>query len=145
MNNRDKFAKSLGKKVVEQYFSNMYNAHMDRVINANPGSIKMDSINRLKKEIVDLKLTDAKVLLAKIDIAKAVCNDNQSQLLATVEKNAKVIPGELFPANIVYRVKGNITPAQQERWIKVLETVKTRCTYPGTERQIQGFVDYLKM
>lgn len=144
MDNRDKFAKSLGKKVVEQYFSNMYNAHMDRVINANPGSIKMDSINRLKKEIVDLKLTDAKVLLAKIDIAKAICNDNQSQLLAVVEKNAKVIPGELFPVNIVYRVKGNITPAQQERWIKVLETVKTRCTYPGTERQIQGFVDYLK-
>lgn len=144
LNNRDKFVKSLGEEVVEQHFIKLYNARLDKVINARPGSIKVDSIDRLKKEIVALKLTNDKVLLAKTAIAKAFWGGNQNQLLLAAEKGVKIIPSEQFPLSLAYRVKDNVTPAQLNRWIKICETVIANCKYSGTAKRMQGILDHLK-
>lgn len=144
LNNRDKFIQSLGAEVVEQHFFNMYNARLNKVLNANFGSIKVDSIDRLKKEIVALKLTDDKALLAKTAIARAFWGGNQNQLLLAVEKGVKVIPSEQFPINLAYRVKDNLTSAQLNRWVKICETVIANCKYSGTAKRMQGILDYLK-
>ena len=144
LNNRDKFVKSLGEEVVEQHFIKLYNARLDKVINARPGSIKVDSIDRLKKEIVALKLTNDKVLLAKTAIARAFWGGNQNQLLLAAEKGVKIIPSEQFPLSLAYRVKDNVTPAQLNRWIKICETVIANCKYSGTAKRMQGILDHLK-
>lgn len=144
LNNRDKFVKSLGEEVVEQHFIKLYNTRLDKVINARPGSIKVDSIDRLKKEIVALKLTNDKVLLAKTAIARAFWGGNQNQLLLAAEKGVKIIPSEQFPLSLAYRVKDNVTPAQLNRWIKICETVIANCKYSGTAKRMQGILDHLK-
>lgn len=144
LNNRDKFVKSLGEEVVEQHFIKLYNTRLDKVINARPGSIKVDSIDRLKKEIVALKLTNDKVLLAKTAIARAFWGGNQNQLLLAAEKGVKIISSEQFPLSLAYRVKDNVTPAQLNRWIKICETVIANCKYSGTAKRMQGILDHLK-
>ncbi len=144
LNNREKFAQSLGEDVVNQYFFNLYNNRLDKVLNARPGSIKVDSVDRLKKEIIALKLVDDKVLLAKTAIARAFWSGNQNQLLLLVEKGVKIIPSEQFPISLAYQVKDNLTSAQLNRWVKVCETVIANCKYSGMAKRMQGILDYLK-
>lgn len=144
LNNRDKFVQSLGRECVEQHFFKVCNARLVKVLNASPGSIKVDSVDRLKKEIVALKLADEKILLAKAAIARAFWSGNQNQLLLAAEKGVKVIPSEQFPLSLAYRVKDSMTSAQLNRWVKVCETVIANCKYSGTAKRMQGILDYLK-
>lgn len=144
LNNHKKFVQSLGAEVVDKHFFYIYNARLTKILDDPLGSVKVDSVDRLKKEIVSLGLSNENVLLAKVNMARAFWSGNFTQLLSLAEKSVKFIPGEQFPVYLAYRVKDKVAPAQFKRWIKVCEAAIANCNDFKAANMIQGFVNVLK-
>ena len=102
------------------------------------------SVEQLKKEIKALDLADGKNLLAIANIAQTATSGDQDKLLAACEREVKNMPGEKFPVILAVIMKDKATPAQIDRWVKVLQAAKDRFADKEKTGDVDNFINYLK-
>lgn len=140
MANRDRFTQSVGKEKVDKCLSSGYQRKLSMILGGRDTKSTVKDVDQIKKDIVALKLSNEKSLLATANIAKAVLGGNQNQLLTVCEKEVSQMTGEEFPIMVAYNAKAKATPAQMSRWMKVCQKVIANCQNPDYAKRIEGMV-----
>ena len=142
--NHDKFVASLGAEKVDGYMASLYENKLMLIAIGDDKQATAASVEQLKKEIKALDLADGKNLLAIANIAQAATSGDQDKLLAACEREVKNMPGEKFPVILAVIMKDKATPAQIDRWVKVLQAAKDRFADKEKTGDVDNFINYLK-
>ena len=144
MENHAKFVASLGAETVDGYLGAIYESRLLLIAMGNNPEATAESIDRMTEEIEALRLAGSQTLLSLAHIAKAALSGKPDNLLAACEREVQNMPGEKFPAILAVIAKDKATPAQIHRWVKVLQTAKTRFSDQEKTGDIDNFINYLK-
>lgn len=116
--NREKFNEAVGKAKVDSSLVQRCQREFMGVFYGDTTKT-VQQLDQLRKKVVGLKLNKEKMLLVHLDVAKAILNRNTAQILTICEKATAQLPAEEVPyMNAAYQMQ-NLTPAQQDRWIRL--------------------------
>lgn len=140
--NREKFNAVWGKAAMDQRIGSTYQNRLGRIIAGRDTSATVQSLDQLKKEIIGMKFTQEKSLLANANIAKAVLSENPARILSVCEQEAGNLTVMDFPLRLVFSITP--TPAQKSRWVKLYKKLAASCEEDRMRQVMDSYVEQLE-
>lgn len=143
--NRDRFRTVIGKEKVDARLCTRLKQKLMLIAYGRDHGTTEKDLDRMKKEMLTLKLGNEKVLLANINIARAVITKDADRLLAVCEKEVTRMPAEDYPyIPLVWTVKEKATPLQARRWIKIGEQLHAKSQSEEYKRKLERYMKDLE-
>lgn len=121
--NRERLNQAVGKEKVDRRLGGNYRQKAMMIMSGRDAKTTVKELDQIKKELIALKLSDQKNLIAQLNIAKAVLSGNMNTILTICEKEVPLLPIEEFPLMLAFQAKEKGTPAQLNRWVKLCKKV----------------------
>lgn len=142
LENRDKFVESVGSENIDQYIIRLLNA---RLFSIQLGTYEVADAETVKQINMALDIpTISNFMSDNAELAKVILIGDPEKLLKYYERAVKDASKMNIPFEIIYAQKAKATPAQIERWIKVLQAAKEKCKHQQDTLNIDKILEFMK-
>lgn len=145
LDHRDRFYATIGQDKIDTHLSLKYRQKLKRIFAGVDTKATVKDLEQMKKEVVEMKLSNERPLLTNIEIARTLLSGQPEQLLRICERSVIDMPAkDFFYSQLVDRVQEKLTSSQKNRWVSIGEQLLKRDDNENYKAEIRNAIQILK-